>query len=61
MGVMPSVWLSSENNNAAAQFEFEIQIKVYYSAWVYVYPCCTKMSYSAKYNVRNSKSKYMCV
>jgi len=50
----------AENNNAAAQFELEIQIKVYYSAWVYVYPRCTKMSYSAKYNVRNSKCKYMC-
>jgi len=34
--------------------------KVYYSAWVYVYPRCTKMSYSAKYKVRNSKCKYMC-
>jgi len=49
-----------EINNAAAQLEFKIMSEVYYSARVYVYPRCTKMSYSAKYYVRNSKCKYMC-
>jgi len=58
---MLSIWLFPvEIKNAAAPFEFEIKRKVYYSAWVYVYPRCMKMSYSAKYNVRNPKCKYMC-
>jgi len=52
---MLNIWLVPvETKNAAAPFEFKIKSKVYYSAWVYVYPRCPKMSYSAKYNVRNS-------
>jgi len=57
---MLSIWLVPVKiKNAAAQFEFKVKSEVYYSARVYVYPRCMKMSYSAKYNVRNAKFKYM--